>query len=110
MPSASTAPSCTDATQKLIWRTWLALTGVNPDRARIMRWGPVTNPMVIVWAQYDTIPTVQFLRRGGSVLLDAVAFPFDVSAFLVPAGGFMFDTLPGFDGPALPYQFRTVRA
>lgn len=107
---ARTASTYARGTRPGVLRTWLALTGANIDRVRMMRWGPDSEPVLYMWAQYDFAPSVPFLRRGGTVLLDAVTYPFDIMAFLVPAGGFAFDSLPGFDSGPTPYQFLTVRA
>lgn len=103
------AASASDGSFNGVWRTWLALSGANVDRARMFRYGTPSAPAVLMSAEFPTVPTVPFLRRAGAVLLDAVVYPFEVGATLYPAGGLIHDVPPGMDSAIIGWDLKTER-
>jgi len=103
------AASASDGSFNGVWRTWLALSGANHDRARMFRYGLPSRPGLLLAAEFPTVPSVPFLRRAGAVLLDAVVYPFEVAATLYPAGGLVYDVPPGMDSGIIGWDLLTER-
>jgi hypothetical protein len=65
-------------------------------------------PTLVMFGQISHVPTVEYLRRGGRIIGDAVIYGIDVEASVYPTSGLIFDGFPPFDAGTLAYSFPVL--